>query len=68
MSSDKCFSRAGNKKQHEMTHAGDKPHTCQYCDKGFCQIGVKKQHEMTHTRDKPQMSILRHASARNDES
>lgn len=50
---DKCFSQGGHKKQHEMTHTGDKPHKCQYCDKFFSRTSHKKVHEMTHTGDKP---------------
>ena len=50
---DKYFTQVNHKKQHEMTHTGNKPHKCQYCDKCFSRTGHKKQHEMTHTGDKP---------------
>ena len=45
--------RKKTKKRHEMTHTGDKPYQCIYCNKSFIHMGNKNVHEMTHTGEKP---------------
>ena len=43
------FRRLSSKKQHEMTHTGDKRHKCSFCVQSFSSLSSKIRHEMTHT-------------------
>jgi KRAB domain-containing zinc finger protein len=48
----KCFSSAGNLKQHKLIHAGQKDHVCDFCKKAFTLAGHLKEHKLIHAGQK----------------
>ncbi|XP_078251660.1 histone-lysine N-methyltransferase PRDM9-like, partial [Rhinoraja longicauda] len=49
----KCFTRAGNLHEHQLTHTREWPYTCSVCGKGFAWAGHLHRHQRTHTGERP---------------
>ena len=44
----KSFYQLSNRKQHEITHTGERPYNCSFCSKSFYQLGHKTRRFSNH--------------------
>lgn len=48
-----CGKKVHELKRHMLTHTGERPYGCSYCDKGFSSPYALKVHTRQHTNEKP---------------
>ncbi|XP_066252871.1 zinc finger protein 675-like [Euwallacea similis] len=48
-----CGKKVRDLKKHMLTHTGQKPYICQYCNKGFTSTYALKVHTRQHTNERP---------------